>query len=91
MFLYVFCQWVVGRFFLSLGFNPLVVYFYWLTSAAMVFWLNLSFRLGLKRPFRLFPVFFGQFFFFRCYFWPNRVGIFASADVFESRRMSILS
>jgi hypothetical protein len=63
MFLYVFCQWVVGRFFLSLGLNPIGVYVYWLASAAMVLWLNLSFRLGLKRPFRLFPVFFGQFFF----------------------------
>ena len=63
MALYIFCQWVVGRFLLSLGLNSILVYFYWLASAVMVSWLNLSFRLGLKRPFGLFPIFFGQFFF----------------------------
>jgi len=63
MSLYILCQWIVGRFFLSLGLNPFLVYCYWIASALMLSWLNLSFRLGLKRPFRLFPVFFGQFFF----------------------------
>ncbi len=63
MLLYILCQWIVGRFLLSLGSSPVVVYSYWTASAIMVSWLNLSFRLGWKRPFRLFPVFFGQFFF----------------------------
>jgi len=63
MTLYILCQWIIGRFLLSVGLSPALVHLYWFASAAMVFWLNLSFLLGLKRPFRLFPIFFGQFFF----------------------------
>ncbi len=63
MALYLFSLWVVGVFLIALGIPRLGVYAYWAASLGVVSWLNLSFRLGWKRPFRLFPIFFGQFFF----------------------------